>query len=332
MAARGIAFIDDARSIGARVSASLSSDEPCFLGRIGGSDTDLVLTHTALRHAQGEDVAWAYLRDRSAIVKQYNGFYDRDDTRLELERYCAAIFEAQTGSPQAFLVGPYLLSRFFPRWINPQFREDYTPFDAAHRLLVEKLERAHENCSLFPYTFVEDIDPRGQNLFSLFSTALAGKRVLVVSPFSESFRSNFPRRRAILRDYAYPEFTPLYCTTPITYAGLPPQLYPHRNWSETLDALKAEVGGLDFDVALLSCGSYAAPLGVHIAGAMGRKAIYVGGVLQLLFGVIGRRYRNPYFLQHLNADALIEPVESGKYMPHTHVQEGTAAEGFAAYF
>ncbi len=332
LASRGIAFVEDAPSIRDRVAAVLSSERPAFLGRIGGSDTDVVLSYAALRDGGGAEAAWDYLRGKAALVKRYNGFYDRDGGREQLEAYAETVIAAQVGSAQAFLVGPYLLSRFFPQTINPQFKEDYGPFDAAHRFLIDRLDRAHAACSLYPYTFVENIDPRGDDLFALFSKVLAGKRVLIVSPFTDSFKTNFPRRDAVLKGYRFPDFAPLYCTTPITYDGLPSHLYPHRNWSETLDALKSEISGYDFDVALLSCGSYASPLGVHIAETMGRKAVYVGGVLQLLFGVIGRRYRNPYFLQHLNADALIEPVERAKYLPYAHIDEGTAAEGFAAYF
>ena len=75
--------------------------------------------------------------------------------------------------------------------------------------------------------------------------------------------------------------------TPITYAGLPAEFYPGVDWFSTVKQLQKEISRIDFDIALLSCGSYAMPLGVHVARQLERKAIYVGGVLQLYFGIMG---------------------------------------------
>ena len=43
------------------------------------------------------------------------------------------------------------------------------------------------------------------------------------------------------------------------------------------------------DVALLGCGPLGMPLALH-AKERGLSAIYLGGLIQLLFGLIGRRY------------------------------------------
>ena len=42
---------------------------------------------------------------------------------------------------------------------------------------------------------------------------------------------------------------------------------------------------------MLSCGSYGLPLGHYITHALGATAIYVGGALQLFFGLRGLRWR-----------------------------------------
>jgi hypothetical protein len=44
-----------------------------------------------------------------------------------------------------------------------------------------------------------------------------------------------------------------------------------------------------FDIALCACGGYGNPLCSAIL-AMGKSAIYVGGVLQMLFGIYGQRW------------------------------------------
>ena len=42
-------------------------------------------------------------------------------------------------------------------------------------------------------------------------------------------------------------------------------------------------------MALLSCGGYANPIGSYIY-EKGKSAIYVGGVLQMYFGILGSRW------------------------------------------
>ena len=45
-----------------------------------------------------------------------------------------------------------------------------------------------------------------------------------------------------------------------------------------------------FDVALMGCGGYGLPLAAYIRGNLSRSAIYVGGGLQLMFGITGSRW------------------------------------------
>ena len=47
---------------------------------------------------------------------------------------------------------------------------------------------------------------------------------------------------------------------------------------------------MDFDIALLGCGCYGHPLCDFIRNELNKSAIYVGGGLQLLFGVMGKRW------------------------------------------
>jgi hypothetical protein len=54
--------------------------------------------------------------------------------------------------------------------------------------------------------------------------------------------------------------------------------------------MKDDISKLDFDIALLSCGGYGPPLCLHIFSSMQKTAIYVGGALQILFGIKGKRW------------------------------------------
>jgi hypothetical protein len=80
-----------------------------------------------------------------------------------------------------------------------------------------------------------------------------------------------------------------------------------------LERIKNKIFDIDFDVAILGCGSYAIPLMVYIK-KMGIPAIHLGGGAQILFGIKGRRwdesetyknskfYNNPYWTRAEQSD------------------------------
>ena len=65
---------------------------------------------------------------------------------------------------------------------------------------------------------------------------------------------------------------------------------PHSGWKESFNIMKEEISKLEFDIALLGCGAYGMPLGAFIKEEMNKSAIYVGGGLQILFGIKGKRW------------------------------------------
>ena len=64
-----------------------------------------------------------------------------------------------------------------------------------------------------------------------------------------------------------------------------------HDWLDVLEALKTSHhwNRSRSQVAFLGCGAYGMPLGRH-AVARGMSAVYVGGFLQVLFGIGGARY------------------------------------------
>jgi len=120
-----------------------------------------------------------------------------------------------------------------------------------------------------------------------WSAALAGRRVLVVHPFATSIQAQWPRRESLFPGTAVlPEFDLQVLQPPLTLAGATAGFV---SWSAALDDLIARSQERDFDVALLGCGAYGLPLAAAIK-AMGRPAVQLGGALQLLFGIRGRRW------------------------------------------
>jgi hypothetical protein len=112
--------------------------------------------------------------------------------------------------------------------------------------------------------------------------------VLVVHPFATSIESQLARRQRLFADPAVlPDFELVSLCPPQTLAGA---TQGYDSWLAALDELVGRVAALDFDLALLGCGAYGLPLAAAIK-QMRRPALHLGGALQLLFGIRGRRWQ-----------------------------------------
>ena len=266
------------------------------------------------------------------VAERYNGYYDRDGDPANFLRYIQVLTDSYAAADNLFFCNYQLLSLYFPDNLNTVFYRDDFDNKVGFQLLGNQVLGSRGSLNAYPYPFVEKLVSHPQTLMNVLGKTLEGKRVLVVSPFSNSILANFHNRSNFFKNYTYPEFGLQVFNTPITYAGLPASYYPNRNWFETTEALITGISKLDFDIALLSCGSYAMPLGQHIATTMGKQAIYIGGVLQLMFGIMGRRYNNDFILNQINPGSFINPVETKDYLGHASIGPETAHEAFGAYF
>jgi hypothetical protein len=122
-----------------------------------------------------------------------------------------------------------------------------------------------------------------------WSASLEGKRVLVVSPFASTVRSQYAKRRDLWDDQRMlPEFELITIRAPLS-AGIVEPKAP--DWFHALEELKAEMDAALYDVALIGAGAFSLPLATH-AKLRGKVGIHLGGALQILFGILGRRWEN----------------------------------------
>ena len=328
-------FVTDWRLMFENAIRLMSHSSPFFLARIGGSDTDAVAAYAYAKETGGPDDILRRTLPYLSVVKQFNGYYDRQESEKTFLDYLAELEKCYSVCDHLFISGPKLLSLYFPTNAGPKkFPEGRVPGEQAYRSLMKSVGRSDRDAAtaFFPYSFIEKMVRHHYTLFRAFSHGLQGKKVLVVSPFSKSIESNFTNRRDFFKDYHYPAFELRLQTTPITYAGLPDEFYPDQDWLATTERLKNEISQINFDIALLGCGSYAMPLGIHIRDTLKKQAIYVGGVLQLYFGVMGRRYQDVFFTDQINLEKFIFPLEGQELLKHVTINEKTAREAFGAYF
>jgi hypothetical protein len=118
--------------------------------------------------------------------------------------------------------------------------------------------------------------------------SLEGKRVLVVSPFAATIRSQYGKRSEIWKTMPglLPEFELLTLKCPLHAHLVPPQ---HSSWMAALEHLCSESDTLDYDVLIAGAGAWGLPLAAH-AKIRGKIGVHMGGATQLLFGIKGGRW------------------------------------------
>ena len=151
-----------------------------------------------------------------------------------------------------------------------------------------------------------------------WTTALEGKKVLVIHPFSELIEDQYKKRNLLFKDKnILPFFELKTLKTPITYPGGDLKF---QNWFEVLDNLTNCALEIDFEIAIIGCGAYGMPLAARLKKA-GKKSIHLGGAVQILFGIKGRRwdekeeFRKMYnkFWIYPSEEKVFKNVEGGCY-------------------
>jgi hypothetical protein len=124
-----------------------------------------------------------------------------------------------------------------------------------------------------------------------WTLALRGKRVLIISPFEKSILEKIPIRPKIYQKDGqdidlFPECEIVTIKPPQTQADEVSREFDIelRDFFIRLDAIKDT-----YDVALISAGGYGNLICNHIYES-GKSSIYVGGVLQMYFGILGNRW------------------------------------------
>lgn len=126
-----------------------------------------------------------------------------------------------------------------------------------------------------------------------WTAALEGKNVLVVHPFIDTIKSQYKRREYIHKNKnILPSFN-LYTVRAVqAITGVKPKGFDC--WFDALIFLANEIDKIDYDICLLGCGAYGFLLAAHCK-RMGKKAVHIGGSLQLIFGIRGKRWEDPNY-------------------------------------
>jgi hypothetical protein len=157
--------------------------------------------------------------------------------------------------------------------------EYYMHIQQSHPFITGNFQNKRVLCSVLDiFNYVQTPTP--------WTHALKGKRLLIISPFMESFKSQLPHLEKIYGRDFFPDCTFVFIKPPQTQGE-----QPSEEFNIEFDKFINELENIkdDFDVALAACGGYGNLVCARIH-AMDKSAIYVGGALQLFFGVYGERW------------------------------------------
>lgn len=257
-----LAFEYDADGASNLLYETIVNNRPCMVSRMGGIEFRTV---SAYLRAQGKNSVLNYALGRQAEW-WYKDYYYHD-------------MENNTGF---FPATKENLDRFSLRYLD-----DVGEIDLLGCLVNEEPEVLPFESPSVKRFWIFDLEPFWSQ--RPWTAALKGKRVLVVHPLKESILSQYEKREFLHRNVdILPQLASLEVVKSVqSLGGVCKEGY--SNWFEALEWMKGEIDRHDYEVCLLGCGAYGLPLAAHVK-RQGKKAVHIGGALQLLFGIYGERW------------------------------------------
>lgn len=244
-----------------RISSMLVSSGPFLVARFGSTELRMILRQQARRNrsiaakiyglmSRFESPVWVPWEHTS--IRKKSGFYPV--SREATDRFADLMINSMKHVDLlgSWVPGENQLRHYFPQAI------------------ITSLS------SLSPFGFEEP-----------WTTALQGKKILVVHPFDRSIQIQYEKRNLLFQNPNFlPEFE-LKTFRAVQSLGTPPTAFP--TWFDALSFMHRQIRKIDFDVALIGCGAFGFPLGARLKED-GKQAIVLGGLVQLLFGIKGKRW------------------------------------------
>jgi hypothetical protein len=258
--------IQDADLASQIIFDALTSDNPCMITRFGSTELTCLMNYIGIKHHrnkyltyfQGKTQQWWWDQKIIDQMQNWSGFFP--PTQFKVEQFCRLILQ---DIPEVDVLGSWLVGENI-------FKDQLVRSQKVHFRLLEPF------WSKFPWT-----------------SALADKKVLVVHPFAETIISQYQNREKL---FGNPDILPKFKSFEVLNAvqSLGEGDDRFDDWFAALDHMKSEIDKQDYDVCLIGCGA----CGFHLAAHVKRnekKSVHLGGALQLLFGIKGKRWEDPNY-------------------------------------
>lgn len=268
------------------IREKLLSDSPFFIGRIGSTELETICNYRYFtKREQGSNIP--YTNNITQMLCDWCGFFPAE--HVLIDQFCQMYIEKMQKAD-------FLWCMWQSRFENKLFQE-----------CCPEMQLTKYDDTGFPF-----------NEKKPWTTALKGKKVLVIHPFEQSIRKNYENREKL---FANPEFLPEFelITLKAIQTLADNKQVAYKNWFEALENMQVQMKNIDFDIALIGAGAYGFPLGAY-AKEIGKKALHIGGMLQLYFGIRGKYYdqfgyHNDFWTRPLKSERPngYQKVEAGRY-------------------
>ena len=160
--------------------------------------------------------------------------------------------------------------------------------------------------ALEPYYYMDSSSYQFSNIFE-------NKRVLIISSHYETVKAQLEKRTALFNKPIFAENTQFYVYKPPQQNG---GSHDGQPWSIHFDEMKNDLrkikGSFNFDIALVSCGGFGMIISDYIFSELKSSVMYVGGALQIYFGIMGQRWtENERIARHVNSE-WVRPMDEDK--------------------
>ena len=175
---------------------------------------------------------------------------------------------------------------------------------------LDGCERIYNSYIYFPFLFANP-----------WTAVLKDKKVLVISPFSETIKSQYEKRKNLFKDQrVLPEFDLKIIKAYNVLGGV--NRYPNiSNWFDALEDMERQIDETDFDIALIGCGAYAFNLAAYVK-RKGKKGLTLCGGLQTLFGIYGARHEDDFRKMGILNEYWVRPGGNERPIGFQNVENG----------
>lgn len=241
---------------------TLLSAKPCMIARFGAFELATINnylsinseSHSYIEYIKGQKSQWWWNKNLLKHLSTNAGFYPIDENSVI--QFCKLLID---DAKEVDIIAS---------WLNGE------------KALL------NNDVKYIPLAMLNPI--KSPNPWSFY---LKDKRVLVIHPFAETINKQYKIKEHLFENSKIlPEFTLITYKAVQSIGG---SNHKFKCWFDALNYMKNDINKIDFDIALIACGAYGFPLAAHIK-RIGKKAIHIGGPLQLLFGIKGHRWDEMY--------------------------------------
>jgi hypothetical protein len=251
----------------------LNSNKPFFIGRLSGNETRF-----AGDILSGNSVSPELFRNM--LYGAGISFDDTTDIELYIQLYDIAVSHCD-------MIGVWSGN------MRMQAANYYRHLDTEHAKIPQIAAQALE-----PYYYMGSSSYQFHKIFE-------NKRVLIISSHYETVKSQIDKKAVLFNQ-------PIFSDTTQFFVYKPPQQnggsHNGQSWVDHADKMRRDLRNIkenkfNFDIALVSCGGFGMIISDYIFSELKSSVMYVGGALQIYFGIMGQRWNsNDRIARHMNSE------------------------------